>query len=141
MATTLEDRAITQTVELTSQFYSAFEIKSGDSLCNDPLTRNIGGSFSALQLNLGTVDCKFCLLVSMGVSRAVFHSLIVKNKSSLTAANGADPVGLLHSVCTMAFPVDGVALDIVYDVVDSALTSGELDVVVRCLSLNSVVII
>ena len=45
----------------------------------------------------------------MVVSRAFFHSLIVKDKS-----NGADPVRLLHSVCTISFPFEGVALAIVY---------------------------
>ena len=38
-------------VELASQFLSAPEIKSGDSLCDDPFSRHIGSSFSALQLN------------------------------------------------------------------------------------------
>ena len=37
--------------------------------------------------------------------------------SSFTVTNGADPVGLLHSFHTMAFPVEGVTLAIVNDVV------------------------
>ena len=53
----------------------------------------------------------------MVVYRAVFHSLIVKDKSSFTATNSACPVGLLHSV--------------VNDVVVSALVSRELDGVGR----------
>ena len=92
-----------QTVELESKFRSAFDIKSGDILCDDPFSRHIGGSCSALYLNRTSMHCEFCLLV---VSRAVFHSLTVKDKASVTATNGADPVALFHSVCTMAFPVE-----------------------------------
>ena len=44
-------------------------------------------------------------------------------------ADTADPGGILHSVCTMAFPFEGLAFAIVYDVVVSALASYELDVV------------
>ena len=117
--------------ELTSQLRSAFNIKSGDSLCDDRFNRNIRGICSALQLNLGSVHCKFCLLVSMVVQRAVFLSLIVEDKSSFTATNSADPVGLLHSVCAMVSPVEGVALAIINDIVFSALASSELDGVGR----------
>ena len=52
-------------------------------------------------------------MIFMVVYRAVFHALIVKDKSSFTATNSADPVVLLHSV--------------VNDVVVSALVSRELD--------------
>ena len=45
-----------QTVELASQFRSAFKIKSRNSLCDNPLSRHIGGSCSALQMNLGSVS-------------------------------------------------------------------------------------
>ena len=117
--------------ELTSQLHSAFKFKSGDSLCDDPFSRNIRGSCSALQLNLGSVHCQFCLLVSMVVQRAVFHSLIAEDKSSFTATNSADPVGLLHAVCAMASPVEGVALAIINNIVFSALASSELDGVSR----------
>ena len=58
-----------------------------------------------------------------------FYSLVAKDKYSFTATNGADPVGLFHSVCTMAFPVEGVAIAIVNVVVVSALASTELNVV------------
>ena len=69
----------------------------------------------SFQLNLGSVHRKFCLLVSMAVVyRAVFHSLIVEDKSSFT-------VGLLHAVCAMASPVEGVALAIINNIVSSEL--------------------
>ena len=55
----------------------------------------------------------------------------MKDKSSRTATNSADPVGLLHSVCTMAFPAEGLALAIVNQVIVSALASSELDGVGR----------
>ena len=42
-----------QTVELASQLRSAFKIKSGDSLCDDPFSGHIRCSCSALRLNLG----------------------------------------------------------------------------------------
>ena len=51
----------------------------------------------------------------------------MKDKSSFTATNGTDQIGLLHSVCTMTFPVEGVAVAIVNDVVVSALASSELN--------------
>ena len=56
-------------------------------------------------------------MISMVVYRAVFHSLIVKDKSSFTATNSAGPVGLLQPV--------------VNDVVVSTLVSRELDGVGR----------
>ena len=56
----------------------------------------------------------------MVVLTAVFHSLIVKDKSIFTVTNGADPVRLLYYLCAMAFPVEGVALAIVNDVEVSA---------------------
>ena len=58
----------------------------------------------------------------MIVSRAVFHSLIVKDKSSFTVTNGADPVGLIHSYRTMAFWLRELRwpMAIVNDVVVSA---------------------
>ena len=37
----------------------------------------------------------------------------MEDKSSFTATNSADIVGFLHSVCTMASPVEGVALAII----------------------------
>ena len=55
----------------------------------------------------------------------------MEDKSRFTATNSADPVGLLHSVCTMASPVEGVALAIINDIVVSALASSELDRVGR----------
>ena len=55
----------------------------------------------------------------------------MEDKSSFTATNSADPVGLLHSVCAMASPVNGVALAIINDIVFSALASSELDGVGR----------
>ena len=64
--------------------------------------------------------CKFCLLVSMVVSRAVFYSLIVKDQSSFTITNDLDTVRLLHSFCAMAFPVECVASVIENYVVVSA---------------------
>ena len=51
----------------------------------------------------------------------VLHSLIVEDKSSFTATTSTDPVELLHSVCTMASPVEGVALAITNDIILSAL--------------------
>ena len=52
----------------------------------------------------------------MIVTRAVLHSLIVKDKASFTVTNDTDTVGLLHPFRTMAFPVEGVQLAIVNDV-------------------------
>ena len=43
----------------------------------------------------------------------------MKVKSSFAATNSTDPVRLLHFVCTIAFPVEGVALAIINDVVVS----------------------
>ena len=57
--------------------------------------------------------------------------MIVEDKSSLTATDSADSVGFLHSVVTMASPVEGVALAIINDIVFSALASSELDGVGR----------
>ena len=37
----------------------------------------------------------------------------MEDKFSFTATNSADIVGLLHFVCTMASPVEGVALAII----------------------------
>ena len=51
--------------------------------------------------------------------------------SSFTATNSTDPVGLLHSVCTMASPIEGIALAIINDIVFSTLASSELDGVGR----------
>ena len=62
---------------------------------------------------------------------AVFYSLIVEDKFSFTATKSADPVGLLHAACTMASPVEGVALAIINNIVFSALASSELDGVGR----------
>ena len=55
----------------------------------------------------------------------------MEDKSSFTATNIADPVGLLHSVCTIASPVEGVALAIISNIVVSAFASSELDGVGR----------
>ena len=55
----------------------------------------------------------------------------MEDKSNFTTTNNTDPVGLLHSVCTMASPVKGVALAIISDIVVYALASSELDGVSR----------
>ena len=55
----------------------------------------------------------------------------MKNNASFTATNTADPEELLHSVCTMAFPVEGVALATVNDIIAFALASSELEKVGR----------
>ena len=55
----------------------------------------------------------------------------MENKSSFTATNSADPVGLLHSVCTLVSLVEAVALPIINDIVFSALASSEHDGVGR----------
>ena len=55
----------------------------------------------------------------------------MEDKSSFTATYSVDLLGLLHSVCTMASPVEGVALAIINNIVVSALASSELDGVGR----------
>ena len=55
----------------------------------------------------------------------------MEDKFNFTATNSADPVGLLHAVCAMASPVEGVALAIINNIVFSALASSELDGVSR----------
>ena len=55
----------------------------------------------------------------------------MKDESSFTATNSADPVGLLHAVCAMASPVEGLALAIINNIVFSALAGSELDGVGR----------
>ena len=57
----------------------------------------------------------------------------MKDNSSFTATYTPDPEELLHSVYTMAFPLEGVALATVNDIVASALASSELDKVETCL--------
>ena len=75
LAAVLEDRAIfPKTVELASQLRSAFKIKSGDSLCDDPFSGHIRCSCSALQLNLGFHLCQ-------SVQRRIQKSFKVKYRT------------------------------------------------------------
>ena len=55
----------------------------------------------------------------------------MEDKSSFTATNSEDLVGIQYSICTMASQVEGVALAIINDIVFSALASSELDGVGR----------